>query len=146
MRVGSLGFRQAGDARAGRPRPPRNAFASARRRGACLRGFRRSGELLLTDSTTPATRTDRGHRRGTGTAAAAVPTTAGVGPLGLIDVGDIPLDVVRRLADGRSSFVARTEAPDAVVCFSDADYESSGVHLAASPGRWSGSARPRWSG
>ena len=68
--------------------------------------------------------------------AAAVPTTAGVGPLELVDVTDVPLDVVRRLADGRSSFLGRTVGgPDRLICFERTrEYESSAVHLAASTG------------
>ena len=68
--------------------------------------------------------------------AAAVPTTAGVGPLELIDVADVPLDVVRRLADGRSSFLARTIGGSTrLICFERTrEYESSAVHLAAGTG------------
>lgn len=70
---------------------------------------------------------------------AAAPTTAGVGPLEaacLVDVADIPLDVVRRLADGRSSFLARAVGGlTRLVCFERTrEYESSAVHLAAGTG------------
>src|SRR3954463_4680923 len=54
------------------------------------------------------------------------------GPFSVVDVGDVSLDVVRRLADGRSSFVARTvQGSDRLVCFDRTrEYESSAVHLA----------------
>ena len=60
----------------------------------------------------------------------------GVGPVEYIDVGDIPLAVVRRLADGRSSFVARSvTGADQLVCFNRTrEYESSAVHLAVGTG------------
>ena len=65
-----------------------------------------------------------------------VPTTNTVGPLALVDVGDVPLNVVRRLADGRSSFVVRTVgARDRLVCFDRTrEYESSAVHLTLGTG------------
>ena len=65
-----------------------------------------------------------------------VPTTNTVGPLALVDVGDVPLSVVRRLADGRSSFVVRiVGAPDRLVCFDRTrEYESSAVHLTLGTG------------
>ena len=64
------------------------------------------------------------------------PTAESVGPLSQIDVADIPLDVVRRLADGRSSFLARAVGGAArLVCFDRSrEYESSAVHLAAGTG------------
>ncbi len=51
--------------------------------------------------------------------------------LELIDISDIPLAVARRLADGRSSFVARVlGGVDRLVCFDRTrEYESSAVHL-----------------
>ncbi|MET0146831.1 MAG: diadenylate cyclase [Ilumatobacteraceae bacterium] len=63
-------------------------------------------------------------------------TTADIGPLELIDVGDVPLDVVRRLADGRSSFVVRTVGRrDQLASFDRTrEYESSAVHLALGTG------------
>ena len=65
-----------------------------------------------------------------------VPATTSVGPLELADVADVPLDVVRRLADGRSSFVARVVGgPTRLVCFERTrEYESSAVHLAVGTG------------
>jgi DNA integrity scanning protein DisA with diadenylate cyclase activity len=59
-----------------------------------------------------------------------------VGPVERVDVGDIPLSGVRRLADGRSSFVARTvRGPARLVCFDRTrEYESSAVHLAVATG------------
>ena len=67
---------------------------------------------------------------------AGIPTTNNVGPLSLVDVGDVSLDVVRRLADGRSSFVVRTVgARDRLVCFDRTrEYESSAVHLTLGTG------------
>ena len=55
-----------------------------------------------------------------------------VGPFSVLDVGDTSLDVVRRLADGRSSFVVRTAGrPDRLVCLDHTlEYESSVVRLA----------------
>jgi hypothetical protein len=66
----------------------------------------------------------------------ATPTTESVGPLSLIDVADVPLDVVRRLADGRSSFLARAVGgATRLVCFDRSrEYESSAVHLAVGTG------------
>jgi hypothetical protein len=65
-----------------------------------------------------------------------VPRTNSVGPLALVDVGDVSLDVVRRLADGRSSFVVRMPgARDRLVCFDRTrEYESSAVHLTIGTG------------
>ena len=65
-----------------------------------------------------------------------VPRTNTVGPLALVDVGDVSLNVVRRLADGRSSFVVRMPgAPDRLVCFDRTrEYESSAVHLTLGTG------------
>ncbi|MET0324193.1 MAG: diadenylate cyclase [Ilumatobacteraceae bacterium] len=65
-----------------------------------------------------------------------IPATNTVGPLTLVDVGDVSLNVVRRLADGRSSFVVRTVgARDRLVCFDRTrEYESSAVHLALGTG------------
>jgi DNA integrity scanning protein DisA with diadenylate cyclase activity len=52
--------------------------------------------------------------------------------LEVVDLGAIPLATARRLADGRSSFVARlVGGPDRLVCFERTrEYESSAVHLA----------------
>jgi hypothetical protein len=68
--------------------------------------------------------------------AEAAPTAESVGPVSLVDVADVPLDVVRRLADGRSSFLAReVDGPTRLVCFDRSrEYESSAVHLAAGTG------------
>ena len=54
----------------------------------------------------------------------------------LVDVGDVSLNVVRRLADGRSSFVVRMPgARDRLVCFDRTrEYESSAVHLTLGTG------------
>ncbi len=67
---------------------------------------------------------------------ARAPATADIGTLDLIDVGDVPIDVVRRLADGRSSFVVRTVGrPSKLVSFDRTrEYESSAVHLALGTG------------
>lgn len=56
--------------------------------------------------------------------------------LELVDISAIPLAVARRLADGRSSFVARVVAgPDRLVCFDRSrEYESSAVHLTTGTG------------
>jgi hypothetical protein len=56
--------------------------------------------------------------------------------LELVDISDIPLTVARRLADGRSSFVARVVGgPDRLVCFDRTrEYESSAVHLTMATG------------
>lgn len=56
--------------------------------------------------------------------------------LELVDIDGIPLDVARRLADGRSSFVARLAgAGSRLVCFERSrEYESSAVHLATGTG------------
>lgn len=56
--------------------------------------------------------------------------------LELVDITAIPLAVSRRLADGRSSFVARVVGgPDRLVCFERTrEYESSAVHLATATG------------
>jgi hypothetical protein len=58
------------------------------------------------------------------------------GMLELVDVSEIPLAVARRLADGRSSFVARLVGGfDSLVCFDRTrEYESSAVHLTVSTG------------
>jgi hypothetical protein len=58
------------------------------------------------------------------------------GPFSVLDLGDTPLGVVRRLADGRASFVARdAHLPDRLICFDRSiEYESSVVHLAAATG------------
>lgn len=57
-------------------------------------------------------------------------------PFAVIDTGEAPLEVVRRLADGRSSFVARgIDVPDRLVSFDRTrEYESSAVHLAQTTG------------
>jgi DNA integrity scanning protein DisA with diadenylate cyclase activity len=54
----------------------------------------------------------------------------------LVDISEIPLAVARRLADGRSSFVARVVGgPDRLVCFERTrEYESSAVHLTTETG------------
>ena len=54
----------------------------------------------------------------------------------LVDISTIPLAVARRLADGRSSFVARVVGgPDRLVCFDRTrEYESSAVHLTTATG------------
>jgi hypothetical protein len=59
-----------------------------------------------------------------------------VGPVEHVDVGAVPIAVVRRLADGRSSFVARVVAgPVRLTCFERTrEYESSAVHLTESTG------------
>lgn len=59
-----------------------------------------------------------------------------LGPFAVIDVGDVPLEIVRRLADGRSSFVARDpDGPDRLVSFDRTrEYESSAVHVAQTTG------------
>jgi DisA bacterial checkpoint controller nucleotide-binding len=56
--------------------------------------------------------------------------------LELVNIGDVPLAVARRLADGRSSFVARVLGGDnRLVCFDRTrEYESSAVHLALETG------------
>jgi len=56
--------------------------------------------------------------------------------LELVDISEIPLAVARRLADGRSSFVARViGGADRLVCFERTrEYESSAVHLATDTG------------
>ena len=63
-------------------------------------------------------------------------TAQRVGSIEHVDVGDVPISVVRRLADGRSSFVARTVGrPDRLVCFERTrEYESSAVHLTVDTG------------
>jgi hypothetical protein len=54
------------------------------------------------------------------------------GPVSVLDLGDTSLDVVRRLADGRASFVVRdVGVPDRLLCFDRSiEYESSVVRLA----------------
>jgi len=54
------------------------------------------------------------------------------GPFSVLDAGDTSLEVVRRLADGRASFVVRALGrPDRLLCFDRSiEYESSVVHLA----------------
>jgi hypothetical protein len=56
--------------------------------------------------------------------------------LELVDISGIPLAVSRRLADGRSSFVARVlGGSDHLVCFERTrEYESSAVHLSTATG------------
>ncbi len=58
------------------------------------------------------------------------------GTLEVVDIGDVPLAVARRLADGRSSFVARLVGGGArLVCFDRTrEYESSAVHLTVATG------------
>jgi hypothetical protein len=67
---------------------------------------------------------------------AEVWTAERTGPIEHVDVGEVPIGVVRRLADGRSSFVARTlHGPARLVCFDRTrEYESSAVHLTVSTG------------
>jgi hypothetical protein len=54
------------------------------------------------------------------------------GPVSVLDLGDTSLGVVRRLADGRASFVVRgLDLPDRLLCFDRSiEYESSVVKLA----------------
>ena len=54
----------------------------------------------------------------------------------LVDISAIPLATARRLADGRSSFIARVVGgPDRLVCFDRTrEYESSAVHLTTATG------------
>jgi hypothetical protein len=56
--------------------------------------------------------------------------------LEIVDIGDVPLAVARRLADGRSSFVARVVGDgERLVCFDRTrEYESSVVHLTIATG------------
>lgn len=63
----------------------------------------------------------------------AKPPAAAIVPADLIDIDGADLDVVRMLADGRSSFVVRiVGGPARLVCFERTrEYESSAVHLAA---------------
>ena len=63
---------------------------------------------------------------------ASKPPAAAIGPAELIDIDGASLDVVRLLADGRSSFVVRVvDKGDRLVCFERTrEYESSAVHLA----------------
>ncbi len=63
-------------------------------------------------------------------------TVEQVGAIEHVAVGDVPISVVRRLADGRSSFVARTVgAPDRLACFDRTrEYESSAMHLTVATG------------
>ena len=62
--------------------------------------------------------------------------TSIVEPVSFIDVGTVPLDVLRRLADGRSSFVVRAVGSgDRLMCFDRTrEFESSAVHLAIATG------------
>jgi len=69
----------------------------------------------------------------------ATPDTIGKQPVAeveLVDISALPLAVSRRLADGRSSFVARVVGgPDRLVCFDRTrEYESSAVHLSTDTG------------
>jgi hypothetical protein len=66
----------------------------------------------------------------------ALQRKSSVEQLELVDLADIPLTVARRLADGRSSFVARVAGgPDRLVCFDRTrEYESSAVHLTRATG------------
>lgn len=59
-----------------------------------------------------------------------------VEPFAVIEVGEVPLGIARRLADGRSSFLARRSGkPDRLVCFDRTrEYQSSAVHLAETTG------------
>jgi len=58
------------------------------------------------------------------------------GSLEIVDISDIPLTVARRLADGRSSFVARVVGGgERLICFDRTrEYESSVVHLSVNTG------------
>ena len=60
------------------------------------------------------------------------PQAEQIGDANLLDIAGAKLDIVRLLADGRSSFVVRTVGrPDRLVCFERTrEYESSAVHLA----------------
>ena len=62
--------------------------------------------------------------------------TSIVEPVSFIDVGTVPLEVLRRLADGRSSFVVRAVgSDDRLMCFDRTrEFESSAVHLAIATG------------
>lgn len=53
-----------------------------------------------------------------------------------IDLGDVPLKVARRLADGRAAFLVRTlDGGDRIVCFEHShEYEATAVTLAAATG------------
>jgi hypothetical protein len=57
-------------------------------------------------------------------------------PVSFIDVGTVPLEVLRRLGDGRSSFVVRAVgSDDRLMCFDRTrEFESSAVHLAIATG------------
>jgi Probable sensor domain DACNK/DisA bacterial checkpoint controller nucleotide-binding len=59
-----------------------------------------------------------------------------VEPVSFIDVGTVPLEVLRRLADGRSSSVVRAVgSDDRLICFDRTrEFESSAVHLATATG------------
>ena len=68
---------------------------------------------------------------------AARPETAGVvEPVSFVEVGTVPLEVLRRLADGRSSFVVRAVgSDDRLMCFDRTrEFESSAMHLATATG------------
>jgi DisA bacterial checkpoint controller nucleotide-binding len=62
--------------------------------------------------------------------------TRTVEPVSFIEVGTVPLEVLRRLADGRSSFVVRAVgSDDRLMCFDRTrEFESSAVHLATATG------------
>src|SRR5436309_1641534 len=92
------------------------------------------GELLVAEldyARHPPTHAGVAPRYGALVATDAADTVL-VGPASVLDDGDVSLAVVRRLADGRSSFVARAVGiPDRLLCFDRTrEYESSAVHLA----------------
>src|SRR6478735_5917211 len=64
--------------------------------------------------------------------------TSIVEPVSFIDVGPFPLGVLRRLADGRSSFVVRAVGSgDRLACFERTrEFESSAMHLALATGAY----------
>ncbi len=64
--------------------------------------------------------------------------TSIVEPVSFIDVGPVPLGVLRRLADGRSSFVVRAVGSgDRLACFERTrEFESSAMHLALATGAY----------
>src|SRR5262245_16835704 len=61
---------------------------------------------------------------------------ATVGSFSVLELDDVPLEVARRLADGRSSFVLRTvDGVARLLCFERTrEYESSAVHVALATG------------
>jgi len=61
-----------------------------------------------------------------------LPTSGELGSMGLIECEDIDIDVVRRLADGRSSFLLRAvgASPKLACIGSSVEYEASAVQIA----------------